>query len=326
MQAKNDKHLGPPRRIRVAIPILPGTAQSAVYGLQDLFITANRILQELQPSPEVAFAVEPLPTLPADSSGTAPPDIAIVPPILEGDAYLSEQTELCRTLGDWHARGTVVCSVCAGAFLLAQAGLLDGRRATTHWQLEAQFRTHYPHLALDTDALLVQEADLVTAGGVMAWVDLGLHLVARHVPPSVVQALGRFLVIDTGERQQRYYRTFTPEMSHGDRPILRLQHHLHAHFAERQTTVEMADTAGLGERTLMRRFRQATGLGPGEYLRQLRLQRARELLENRRDSIEQVALTVGYEDISAFRKMFIKHTGLTPSQHRARFGNSGIGE
>lgn len=181
-------------------------------------------------------------------------------------------------------------------------------------------------LALDTNALLVQEADLVTAGGVMAWVDLGFHLVARHVPPSVVQALGRFLVIDTGERQQRYYRTFTPEMAHGDRPILRLQHHLHAHFAKRQTTVEMADTAGLGERTLMRRFRQATGLGPGEYLWQLRLQRARELLENRRDPIEQVALTVGYEDISAFRKIFIKHTGLTPSQHRARFGNSGIGE
>jgi transcriptional regulator GlxA family with amidase domain len=320
MQANSDRR---PRRIRVAIPILPGTAQSAVYGLQDLFGTANRIVQELQPSPEVVFAVEPLPALPANGLDAAPPEIAIVPPILEGDAYLNAQPELCLTLRDWHARGTVVCSVCAGAFLLAQAGLLEGRRATTHWQLEAQFRAHYPHLSLDTDALLVPEADLVTAGGVMAWVDLGLHLVARHVPPSVVQALGRFLVIDTGERQQRYYRAFTPAMTHGDRPILGLQHHLHAHFARRQTTAEMATHAGLGERTLMRRFRQATGLGPGEYLQQLRLQRARELLENRRDSVEQVALAVGYEDISAFRKMFIKHTGLTPSQHRARFGNSG---
>lgn len=323
MQANSDRR---PRRIRIAIPILPGSAQSAVYGLQDLFATANRILQELQPSPEVVFSVEPLLVLPADSRDTAPPEIAVIPPILEGDAYLSPQPELCRALRDWHARGTVVCSVCAGAFLLAQAGLLDGRRATTHWQLEAAFRAHYPQLSLDTDALLVTEADLVTAGGVMAWVDLGLHLVARHVPPSVVQALGRFLVIDTGERQQRYYRTFTPEMTHGDQPILRLQHHLHAHFSQRQTTAELAATAGLGERTLMRRFRQATGLGPGEYLQQLRLQRARELLENRRDSVEHVALTVGYEDSSAFRKMFIKHTGLTPSQHRARFGNGGIAE
>ena len=315
MQAINDTR---PRRIRIAIPTLPGSAQSAVYGLQDLFGTANRILQELQPATETLFAVE---LLPADGTLAAPPEIAIVPPILEGDAYLSAQPELSRTLREWHAAGTVVCSVCAGAFLLAQAGLLEGRRATTHWQLEAQFRSHYPHLALDTDALLVPEADLVTAGGVMAWMDLGLHLVARHVPPSVVQALGRFLVIDTGERQQRYYRAFTPEMAHGDRAILRLQHHLHAHFTRRQTTAEMATIAGLGERTLMRRFRQATGFGPGEYLQQLRLQRARELLENRRDSVEQVALAVGYEDTSAFRKMFIKHTGLTPGQHRARFGN-----
>ncbi|MDW7747127.1 GlxA family transcriptional regulator [Halomonas sp.] len=314
MQARSDKL---PRRIRIAIPTLPGSAQSAVYGLQDLFGTANRILQELQPAPEVAFAVE---LLPAGSTHIAPPEIAIVPPILAGNAYLNAQPELCRTLRHWHAAGTVVCSVCAGAFLLAQAGLLDGRRATTHWQLETAFRTHYPHLTLDTDALLISEADLVTAGGVMAWMDLGLHLVARHVPPSVVQALGRFLVIDTGERQQRYYRAFTPEMAHGDRAILRLQHHLHAHFTRRQTTAEMAATAGLGERTLMRRFRQATGFGPGEYLQQLRLQRARELLENRRDSVEKVALAVGYEDTSAFRKMFIKHTGLTPGQHRARFG------
>ncbi|TFH85192.1 helix-turn-helix domain-containing protein [Billgrantia azerbaijanica] len=317
MEANTDSR---PRRVRVAVLILPGTAQSAVYGLQDLFFAANRILQELQSPPEVTFSVEPV-SDPSAQYGSAAPALAIMPPILEGDAYLRPHPEICRILRDWHAQGAVVCSACAGAFLLAQAGLLEGRRVTTHWQLETEFRTHYPDLTLDTDALLLPEADLVTAGGVMAWMDLGLHLIARHVPPSVVQALGRYLVMDTGERQQRYYRTFTPRMSHGDPRILPLQHHLHRHFAERLTTAEMADRAGVGERTLMRRFRQATGFGPGEYVRQLRLQRARELLENSRDSVEQVALKVGYEDVSAFRKMFAKHTGLTPSEHRARFAS-----
>lgn len=319
MQAENDT---PPREIRIVMATLPGSALSATYGLQDLFGTANCLLQEMQPSPRVRFTVEALAARSAPASTEAPPAIVIVPPILEGDAYLQPQPELCRRLQAWHARGSVICSACAGAFLLAQAGLLEGRRATTHWQLEAAFRARYPHLTLDTDALLVTEPDLVTAGGVMSWVDLGLHLVGRHVPPSVVQALGRFLVIDTGERQQRFYRTFTPELAHGDRAVLRLQHHLQAHFAEPHSTAGMADIAGLGERTLMRRFRQATGFGPGEYLQQLRLQRARELLENHRDSVEQVALAVGYQDTSAFRKMFLKHTGLTPGQHRARFCSS----
>ncbi|WP_282039320.1 GlxA family transcriptional regulator [Halomonas alimentaria] len=316
MQARSDIA---PRQVRIVILPLPGSARSAAYGLQDMFGSANRLLQEMQAAPEVHFTVEVLPALPASESEVVPPAIVIVPPILEGDAYLQPQPELCQALRAWHAAGAVICSACAGAFLLAQAGLLEGRRVTTHWQLEEKFRTHYPHLTLDTDALLITESDLVTAGGVMAWVDLGLHLVARHVPPSVVQALGRFLVIDTGERQQRYYRSFRPSMDHGDRAILRLQHHLQARFTERHPIAEMAAIAGLGERTLMRRFRQATGFGPSEYLQQLRLQRARELLENRRDTVEQVALAVGYEDTSAFRKMFLKHTGLTPGQHRARF-------
>lgn len=318
MQARSDTS---PRTLRVVIPALPGSARSAAYGLVDMFGTANRLLREMQTIPEAHFSVEVLTAPPAAGDVAPPPAIVIVPPILEGEAYLQPQPALCHALQAWHVAGSVICSACAGAFLLAQAGLLEKRRVTTHWQLESAFRARYPRIALDTDALLIVEEDLVTAGGVMAWMDLGLHLIARHVPPSVVQALGRFLVIDTGERQQRYYRRFAPPMRHGDLAILRLQHHLQARFAERLPIIAMARFAGLGERTLMRRFRQATGFGPGEYLQQLRLQRARELLENRQDSVEQIAHGVGYEDTSAFRKMFLKHTGLTPGQHRARFAS-----
>jgi len=310
------------RTISVAVLVLPGTAQSAVYGLQDLFNTANRILMELQEAPELTFTVQLMAgdSVDAFKANAQPvPGLVIVPPILDGQAYLEPQPECCRLLRDWHAQGAVISSACAGAFLLAQAGLLEGRKATTHWQLEGVFRYHYPEIDLDTNALLLSDSDLATAGGVMAWMDLALHLIGRFVPPSVVQALGRFLVVDTGLRQQRYYRSFLPVMSHGDAAVLKVQHHVHRHYRQKRSTAEMAELAGLTERTFMRRFARATGFRPGEYLQQQRLHKAREALENSRTPVERIAWEVGYEDVSAFRKMFHKQTGLTPSQYRERF-------
>ncbi|MBV0934315.1 GlxA family transcriptional regulator [Marinobacterium weihaiense] len=311
------------RTLSVIILTLEGTARSAVYGLEDLFHSANKILTELQNVPALHFDVHLLAaeTLSRQPQGTLPhPELVIVPPILQGQAYLAPLPDVCRALRDWHGQGSVISSACAGAFVLAQAGLLEGRCATTHWQLEGLFRYHFPHLDLDTNALLLSDSDLVTAGGVMAWMDLALHLIGRYVPPSVVQALGRFLVVDTGTRQQRYYRSFMPVMSHGDAPVLRVQHQLHQHYQRRLAVRDMAAIAGLTERTFMRRFQRATGLRPGEYLQQQRLHKAREALENSRDPIERIAWQVGYEDVSAFRKMFLKQTGLSPSQYRERFG------
>ncbi|EXJ10891.1 GlxA family transcriptional regulator [Nitrincola nitratireducens] len=312
------------KTILVAILMVPGTALSAVHGLIDLFMSANRMLAQLQQAPDLQFKVvcwklEQGQLLPLDEMESSP-SLVIVPPILEGQAYLEPQPLVCSFLQDWHRQGAMICSACAGAFLLAQAGLLDGRKATTHWQLEGVFRYHYPEIDLDTNALLLSDSDLVTAGGVMAWIDLALHLIGRYVPPSVVQALGRFLVVDTGSRQQSYYRSFMPLMLHGDASVLRVQHHLHKEYRHKQSTREMAELAGLTERTFMRRFHRATGFRPTEYLQQQRLLKAREALENSRVTVERVAWEVGYEDVSAFRKMFHKQTGLTPSQYRERFG------
>jgi transcriptional regulator GlxA family with amidase domain len=311
--------------ILVAIVVIPGTARSAVYGLIDLFQSANRILAELQQAPDIAFQTvcwqieqDPLAT---PEIMDIPPSLIIVPPVLEGQAYLEPQPVVCSFLQNWHRQGTVISSACAGAFLLAQAGLLEGRKATTHWQLEGAFRYQHPHVELDTDAMLLADSDLVTAGGVMSWMDLGLYLIGRYVPPTVVQALGRFLLVDTGVRQQSYYRSFMPVLDHSDRVILSVQHHIHREYAKPLSVSQMAELAHLTERTFIRRFHKATGLKPGEYLQQQRLHKARELLENTDTTIERVAWRVGYEDVSAFRRMFQKRTGLTPSQFRERFSS-----
>lgn len=170
--------------------------------------------------------------------------------------------------------------------------------------------------------MLLTDPDLVTAGGVMSWMDLGLHLIGRYVPPTVVQALGRFLLVDTGARQQSYYRSFIPVLDHNDRAILHVQHHIHRAYDQPLNIAQMAAMATLTERTFIRRFIKATRLRPAEYLQQQRVHKAREKLENTATTIERIAWQVGYEDISAFRRMFQKQTGLTPSQYRERFARS----
>jgi len=312
--------------VNVAILVVPGTALSAVYGLIDLFQSANRILGELQSIPDITFSVsrwqlDEEQVISMDP-GAVPPVLVIVPPILDGQAYLDPQPIIGAQLATWHRQGVVISSACAGAFFLAQAGLLEGRRATTHWQLESAFRCAYPTIELDTDALLITDPDLVTAGGVMSWMDLGLHLIGRYVPPTVVQALGRFLLVDTGVRQQSYYRSFIPVLDHNDRAILHVQHHIHRAYDQPLNITQMAAMAALTERTFIRRFIKATQLRPAEYLQQQRVHKAREKLENTATTIERIAWQVGYEDISAFRRMFQKKTGLTPSQYRERFARN----
>ncbi len=174
-------------------------------------------------------------------------------------------------------------------------------------------------MRLDTQKLLVDDGDVVTAGGVMAWVDLGLLLVRRFLGPTVMLATARHLVVDPGGREQRFYDTFAPVLTHGDEAILAVQHWLHARCAGKIALEAMARKAGMSERTFLRRFRNATGHTPTEYLHLLRVERARDLLETSVRGFDEIARRLGYEDPGAFRRVFRRVTGLAPGDYRRRF-------
>src|SRR5262249_17348904 len=146
------------------------------------------------------------------------------------------QRALVAWLVDRHREGTTLCSVCAGAFLLASTGLLSGRPATTHWALREAFAERFPDVLVDTQRMLIDDGDVVTAGGMMAWVDFGLMLIGRFLGPTAVLTTARRWVVDPGGREQRFYDAFTPIMTHGDDAILRVQHHLQAR-PEQKTTL-----------------------------------------------------------------------------------------
>ncbi len=153
----------------------------------------------------------------------------------------------------------------------------------------------------------------------MAWVELGLKIIERFISPAIVLSVARFFLVDAAGREQRFYSAVSPKFSHGDTAILKVQHWLQRHAAEKLTLPQMAAQAKLGERTFLRRFQKATGFNPTRYLQLLRIAKAREMLELTNHKIDQIAWRVGYEDAGAFTKVFQASMGLTPSDYRRRF-------
>ncbi|MEO1365170.1 MAG: helix-turn-helix domain-containing protein [Pseudomonadota bacterium] len=297
---------------RIAILDYPGVQAAAVAGLADVFLVANRACAR-HDSNRLAVRAVAATDLPRD-----PFDIVIVPPNLT-DARGQDATRVHGWLRDQHSAGTVIASACAGAFWLGHSGLLNGRAATTHWALEDEFRAAFPQTTLHPEHLLVDENDIVTAGGLMAWIDLGLYVVNRWLGPQIMSDTARQLLVDPAGREQRNYRTFRPVLTHGDAPILRVQHWLEQQAHDALSVTDMADAAGLSGRTFLRRFRAATGLAPSDYLQHVRIEKARGLLERTRLPVGEVAWRTGYQDVSAFSRMFRATTGLTPGNYRRRF-------
>jgi transcriptional regulator GlxA family with amidase domain len=318
------------RRTAIGIVLYPGAKLAAVHGLTDLFETANQFSVRLggeHPAKlqishwaaragtaqiECVFASEPRQTL--------KPDCLIFPPTLEIDAKGASTDALLAWVRAHHVAGATLCSVCGGAFLLAHMGLLNGRTATTHWSYSDVLATRFPEVQVKSDELLIDLGDVITAGGVMAWLDLGLKLVDRYLGPLVMMRTAQFFLVDPAGRQQRYYANFSPPMHHGDAAVLKVQIWLQR-IAFQPITIEMmADKAKLAQRTFLRRFQKATGRTPTEYAQHLKVQRARELLEFTTLSVKEISWKVGYEDTGTLRKIFERSLGLSPTEYRRRFG------
>ena len=302
--------------VSLALVAYPGAQMSAVLGLADLFSVASGYGRAAG-LPGIGTDIVDF-----DREGNAHNrkfDAVVLPPNLSG-ARGAGDLALHAFLSRQHAAGAILCSVCAGAFWLGHAGLLDGRPATTHWALEEELKRTFPRVRLEPERILVDDHDIVTAGGVMAWLDLGLFLVGRWLGADVVTSTARHLLIDPRGREQKNYRSFRPALGHGDRAILTLQHWMEANPETDLTVEALAARAGMPLRTFTRRFKAATGLPPNLYVQNLRVEKARGMLERGRGSVAEIAWAVGYGDVSAFSKVFRSTTGLSASAYRKRFG------
>jgi transcriptional regulator GlxA family with amidase domain len=319
-----------PSRTRIGIVLYSGAKLSAVHGLTDLFETANRFSAELGGENRAELRISHWDAQTEEGqvacvfgSGQdqdSKLDCLIFPPTLEIDQTGAKTDALLEWARARHAAGATLCSVCGGAFMLARLGLLNGRTATTHWSYADVFAAHFPEICVRADELIVDLGDVVTAGGVMAWLDLGLKLVDRYLGPLVMMRTAQFFLVDPAGRQQRYYANFSPPMHHGDSAILKVQLWLQTTAFQPIPIEVMAARAKLGQRTFLRRFQKATGQTPTEYVQHLKVHKARELLEFTTLSVKEISWKVGYEDTGTLRKVFDRFLGLTPTDYRRRFG------
>jgi transcriptional regulator GlxA family with amidase domain len=317
----------PPTLTEVGLMLYPDCQTGMVHGITDLFHVAGRFAADHGRPPirvshwrlqEGGGFARCFDSHPGEPRGNAPA-VLVAPGSLHKLLDAEAVAPYARWLLDRHAQGTVLASNCGGAFALAATGLLSGRPATTHWFFAEEFKERFPDVRMEADRMVVDDGDIITAGGLMAWTDLGLRIVERLLGPSVMMETARFLLIDPSGREQKNYASFAPRLTHGDEAILKVQHWLQTKGAGPVAVVEMAGVAGMEERTFQRRFKAATGMTPVEYVQHIRVGKARELLEFTRRTVDQIAWSVGYEDAAAFRKLFHRITGLSPQDYRQRF-------
>jgi len=332
---------------RVSLLALPESSASVLYGLYDVLSGAGRLWSEMTGEPEACAGMtveivspsrEPfrcwggIPVAPhASLAERSASDLVVIADLaipIDFDPRGAWPESIGWVRGQ-HAAGAVVAAVCSGSVLLAEAGLLDGRAATTHWAYERLFATHFPKVDLRIREVMVadgpggQPGQIVTSGGAASWEDLVLHLIGRFCGDAEARRMAKTFLIGDRSDGQLPYAAMTRPRPHDDQAIADCQVWIADHYAAPNPVSRMVARCGLPERSFKRRFRAATGFTPVTYVQTLRMEEAKQQLETTDWSTEQVGAAVGYEDPAFFRRLFKRHTGITPARYRQRFRGLG---
>ena len=330
---------GQTRPLHVSLVAIPDAVVSTLTGIYDVlgsFRMLGRIEASLPDQPpftiEIVAAARGSVALasgmPVEAgravSEIAATDIVIVPSILLGANgwETGRYPELVEWIARMHAQGALLCSACSGVFLLAETGLFDGQETTVHWGYAEAFAKVFPGVPLQPERVLVvagAREQLVTSGASMTWHDLVLYLIVRHVGTTAAQTVARLFALQWHHDGLAPYIVFQGRRDHGDATVADAQTWLATHFSVGSPVDEMVRRSGLAERTFKRRFTEATGFAPIDYVQRLRIEDAKRRLERTSASADEISWQVGYEDAAFFRRLFKRRTGLTPGAYRRRF-------
>lgn len=328
------------RPVSISLLALPESMPTALYGLFEVFSSVGVTWAELTGSPSrcptlqsrlVATSRKPFPS----ALGIPITPQAALADIAHTDVVVVTDFDLIRVAdprGRWlpEARwvrdqleaGAIVCSVCTGSVLLAEAGLLDGLEATTHWSATDLFSTYYPAVTLRPERILSlagPEHRVITAGGASSWEDLALYLVARFCGQEEAAHIAKIFLFGDRSEGQLPYAAMTRPRRHTDAVIARCQIWIADHYAAAHPVTRLIAHSGLPDRTFNRRFKAATGFTPVDYIQTLRIEKAKQILETTGEPTDAVAVQVGYDDPTFFRRLFKRRTGVTPARYRQRF-------
>ena len=228
---------------------------------------------------------------------------------------------ICAWVKNNHKSGNKIACTCTGTFLLAKTGLLDGCVATTNWQFAEMFKRQYPKVNLQVDRILTEDNGLYCTGAATAFMNLCLHLIEKYGSPDLASMCAKGLLVDTDRQSQAPYMVYDFWKNHSDEQIKKAQQWMEKNYKTKFSIDAVAESVGISSRHFKRRFKTATSETPLAYLQRLRIENAKRFLERTRDTINEITWKVGYEDINSFRRLFMKHTGLSPKNYRNKFSS-----
>ena len=329
-----------PQTVTALIAAVPETAGSALYGMIDVLAATGNLWEVMTGSGTERPLITPkivsvsrqafkcgnaIPVMPDLCCADDPYGAIVILP----EIWLRPEESMkgrYPDLTDWVVRcyqlGAYLYSACSGAIMLAETGLLAGRPATSHWGYQELFRAQYPDIRFDpVPNLLIADGEgrIVTAGGTTSWHDLALHIISRHCGPAEALHISKIYLLKWHAEGQLPFQPLLRSVNHADSAVKRCEAAIAKDFRKRDVLSDVVTASGVPERTLKRRFRQATGATLIEYIQKKRIEEAKRLLEETAMPADEISAEVGYEEPAFFRKLFKRLTGLTPREYRRLF-------
>lgn len=255
------------------------------------------------------------------------PDLIIIPSFRGAfNDWVNRNQALVPYIMENYKQGSEVASLCSGAFLLAATGLLDGKKASTHWMYANQFRKMFPQVHLVDDRVITDEDRIYTSGGANAYWNLLLYLVEKFTDRHTAILASKYFVLDIDRESQSPFSIFKGQKIHEDEEIKRIQEYIESNFHERFTVDHLCTHFGIARRTFERRFKKATNNSVNEYMQRVKIEAAKKQLETGRKTVSEVMYNVGYTDTKAFRDLFKKLTAMSPVSYRNKYNKEAVAQ
>lgn len=252
----------------------------------------------------------------------------IVIPALFGDmkSAIAQNQKLLPWINEQYHKGAEVASLCVGAFLLASTGLLNGKKCSTHWGFQNEFREMFPEVEVIDGSIITEEQRIYSSGGANSYWNLLLHLVEKYTDRPTAILASKYFAIDIDRDSQATFAMFQGQKNHNDAAVKQAQEFIEDNIQEKITIDELADLVLLGRRSFERRFKTATNNSVLEYINRVKIECAKKSFETSRKNINEVMYDVGYTDTKAFRTIFKKITGLNPIEYRNKYNKMVVNE
>jgi transcriptional regulator GlxA family with amidase domain len=319
--------------MKVAVLNFEGAVASSVAGPYDMLSKVKMISETLHVKTKQVFDVDIVNSInlisnkPFNMVGNIAMhnrkvyDLVLVPAMYSDciGETLQRETKMIKWIQKQHGQGADIASMCLGAFLVASTGLLDGKRATTHWMGAAYFKQLFPKVKLEDDKVIIDEGRIYTSGAAFSFTSLIIYLIEKFCGRDMALAASKVFMIQVHDSSQHSFSIFNLQRNHEDYDISRVQDFIEKNYDELLTINGLAEKFNMSSRTFIRKFTAITGNTPLEYIQRVRVEVAKRFLEKGKLTVEQVCMEIGYADFGFFRNIFKRITGLTPQEYKKKY-------